>query len=702
MDYKMKFSLSAILAVAACLTSAVAMAQSPGSATTPCVVGYTVGFFNGVGNTLLEAEDGAAALRDATPEATGTTDGTYNHEDIGYQVFYNHTGSTVGASVAQDVAEVFVQRAHELDSTGYFETHELHLFWEFLDSLGPGSLTSKLPPTTNFKNFLKALRDNFVAHAVATLSTYASTPPSASDTAQQDATLTTLAAAGRKLLLTAHSQGNLFLNPAYDFIQPVVGSNRVKAVHIAPASPTIRGQYILSDLDLVINALRLLGGSMTIQPTNISIPFSPSDTSGHEIVETYLDASRNGRAATVALLANAFSAFPASNCAVTVTPVGTMAQPSQVIALTATLKPPVTDMALATEYSWDISGNAGGTFSGGTTTLNTSSPSVNYITSATATSQQLDTITVKVLVTKTAGDYVNVETLGTSTATVTVTSGVTLSPQSSSITQTGTATLTASVPGVSANNANYSYKWTTGGTAGQLKEVNGAPQGAGTSFCTDATIVNYIPNSMPLLTAAATDVVTVTAYKGAGCSSSTIVGTAPQAVVIVSPSSIPPNGDFSQGLTDWTQFGTATTTVTTTPPNSFADLSSCIPSQNGNPFALVAAYAADGGIEQTFTMPSNATQLSMRTWNNLDPVTVTISLVAAGQETVLQSFSPPSMQKLSDPNNYDSVVCTGAAPASVTYDVTKFHGQSVTLKLRGTYISGINGTFASFDDVAVK
>jgi hypothetical protein len=580
--------LAVLLSLVSCLVTPAARADTSGA---PCVLGYTVGFFNGVWNTEADAMDGLQALEAATQEAIGSTDGTYNHEDIGYQLFYNHTGTTVGATSLQDIAEVFIQRANELDSTGYFAQNGLSLFWEsFTNSVvyqGPLAAAKN-----GFDTMLQSYENQVVVAASAALASYFSAPPTAADYTTQNATLDTLAAAGRKFVLVAHSQGNLFINQAYDHIQPVVGSTRVKAVQVAPASPTIRGQYVLSSNDLVINPLRLQGGFSTIQPNNITIPVDlTADASGHTLVATYLDPTRNGRAMVEGYISGAFSALQQSTCNAAITPISSYAQPSQVITLTATVNPPPDDTALNVGYAWSITGNAGGVFSSGSgtaSTVNTSTNTVNYITSANASNGQIDTITVKVLVAKTAGDYINVETLGTGTATVTI-------------------------------------------QPGGLQ-----------------------------------------------------------------------NGNFTQALAFWTSNPGGGTFVNTQMPNDFTTGASCGPLPEGTPFAQQNTYGSDISLEQTFTVPSNATTLSLLSWNNLDPVQVVVSVIAGtGTETVLGSLQPPSMQKLSDPNNYYSVVCTGNSAATLNYGIQQFAGQQVTLRLRSYYIGGINGTFGNFANVSV-
>lgn len=72
----------------------------------------------------------------------------------------------------------------------------------------------------------------------------------------------------------------------------VSGAN-VKAVHVAPASPTLKGPHLLANIDMVINGLRVTPGS--VPPVNLSIAPSLADVSGHMLVETYLDGARAGR-----------------------------------------------------------------------------------------------------------------------------------------------------------------------------------------------------------------------------------------------------------------------------------------------------------------------------------------------------------------------------------------------------------------------
>lgn len=262
-----------------------ASAAEPGSLCTP--QGYTVGFFNGVWNTQADALSGLQALR-------GTIGDTKNDEPIEYTLFYNDTGSEVGASGRQDLAEVFIQRALEYDASGELG-RRFEYFWEAAGNTDHSFFERVVNTMGAELGILDGIATAIITQSVAGWSMLLSDPPTLSNYTEHRAQLDSLSIEGQKLLLVAHSQGNLFVNQAYDYVEVAVGSNSVKTLHIAPASPTTRGEHILADIDVVINGLRVQGiGS--VPPININLPFSSRDPSGHTLVDTYLDPSRAARA----------------------------------------------------------------------------------------------------------------------------------------------------------------------------------------------------------------------------------------------------------------------------------------------------------------------------------------------------------------------------------------------------------------------
>ncbi|SCK36953.1 hypothetical protein VAR608DRAFT_3387 [Variovorax sp. HW608] len=121
-----------------------------------------------------------------------------------------------------------------------------------------------------------------------------SNPPTQADVASQLQKLRSLADEDYSFVLIAHSQGNLFVNSAYDGLRSSHPDTKAGVIHVAPASPTLRGEHLLADIDLVINGLRIQGIN-TVASNNISLPASKSDLSGHTLVGTYLDAARAAR-----------------------------------------------------------------------------------------------------------------------------------------------------------------------------------------------------------------------------------------------------------------------------------------------------------------------------------------------------------------------------------------------------------------------
>ena len=255
-----------------------------------------IGYFNGVANTETSA---LLSLKRLKLEY-GTT---YKTKPLDYNLFYNQTTCELGAFLAgkipclEDIAEVFQQRSSELNS-GLKNRWE-H-FWEMLSgrTSQDGSLTATL--TSKLGKFGEAILqmldsiyalviNQFVGSFFSFLNSLSGTPTLA-DNARQVLKLKTYADNGSGMVLIAHSQGNLYVNMAYDDIKTVAPTAKVKVVHVAPASPTLRGNYALADVDFVIRSLRQLVSGLP--SVNIELPLSANDRTGHAFEGTYLDVSR--------------------------------------------------------------------------------------------------------------------------------------------------------------------------------------------------------------------------------------------------------------------------------------------------------------------------------------------------------------------------------------------------------------------------
>ena len=149
---------------------------------------------------------------------------------------------------------------------------------------------------------------NQLAAAMLKLITLFKDAPTYENQAEHLAKLTAHADRGSGFVLVAHSQGNLFVNSAYDALLAAKPDARAQVVHVAPASPTLRGEYLLADIDLVINGLRTTGVN-TVPPVNIVLPASLRDVTGHSFEPTYLDKTRAAYARTKELITNSLQAL---------------------------------------------------------------------------------------------------------------------------------------------------------------------------------------------------------------------------------------------------------------------------------------------------------------------------------------------------------------------------------------------------------
>lgn len=255
----------------------------------PAESGTIVAFFNGVNTQPKEAQ----RVVEIIPLLYGSS--MANGDPIRYEVFYNWSKGF------EDFVETFDQRLKE---QGPLLENKYELFWEALK--GGGSLTTKIiTAVPAFASALSAFVDYVGAKTIALLTSLVSDPPNIANYIEHRARVDNLVLEGKKIVMVAHSQGNLFANSAYDYILPKVTTGSLKMVHIAPASPTTRGPHILADKDLVINGLRLVGtvaGNSDVIPPYLSRPAglnNRTDGLGHGLLEIYLnDKYTPGRSST--------------------------------------------------------------------------------------------------------------------------------------------------------------------------------------------------------------------------------------------------------------------------------------------------------------------------------------------------------------------------------------------------------------------
>ena len=247
---------------------------------------YALGFFNGVWNS---SDDAGKAL-ERLGELIGTS---YNGEPMEPTLFYNTTGKEAGSNDFQDLAETFIQTAHQLDESGELEKrfeylweaiHGQHTLWDRVTGVFQGAALA-----------LEGIYRVITSKTLAALSRLFYDPPTEEDYRRHQAQVDTLALEGRKMLFIAHSQGNFFVNKAWSYTKSRYPESSVATLHIAPATAETHGEHLLAYIDVVIKGLRLLYGPTAVPSNNILMAPSGSDASGHMLWETYLDAGRKAR-----------------------------------------------------------------------------------------------------------------------------------------------------------------------------------------------------------------------------------------------------------------------------------------------------------------------------------------------------------------------------------------------------------------------
>lgn len=251
------------------------------------VEGYTIGFFNGVATTRKQAQSGRKEIQ------SKLNVDQYNDQDVDYQLFYNDSYIDEGMlNVLGDFAETFDQRTSELEQRT-FERWEA--FWDIINGRTNSSIINLIDSLIS--GFLDFVHDVISLSLNATikvflesLATLSGSTPNTDEVRKKHQLINdSLAWSGKKLIYLAHSQGNLWVNESFQNILAQQGydASNIKTIHIAPASPTVNGDYILSTNDLVINGLKFTGYD-SIKESNITIPKTKKDRVGHSLIDIYL------------------------------------------------------------------------------------------------------------------------------------------------------------------------------------------------------------------------------------------------------------------------------------------------------------------------------------------------------------------------------------------------------------------------------
>lgn len=234
--------------------------------------------FNGVNTTIMQAVENTVKLKNRY----GAT--TAKNERVNYHLLYNKTAGLFGW---RDFIEVFEQRAKEQGLMGRYEymissyTSSQTSFFQKLKNLDTDIISLFGKPF--IEQISKGLFDNSQSFNDRKLSDYKA----------HQASIDKWVLEGKKLVYLAHSQGNLFANNAYDYTVAKTPKEGVGVIHIAPASAKVNGKHFLASVDIVIDKVLRLSGTVPPVTHNFSIANTASslvsDITGHGLFEVYLE-----------------------------------------------------------------------------------------------------------------------------------------------------------------------------------------------------------------------------------------------------------------------------------------------------------------------------------------------------------------------------------------------------------------------------
>lgn len=240
--------------------------------------GVTVSFFNGVDNTLDEVVSAVFDIEELAIESFGFE--YLDSKRVDFSFFYNNT-----EGMYDDIQEVFQQRNHEFINNYY----EISVAIKNGNRKRLDQLLGIYPESEEqIDDLVKELNERIALYTINTININ-SDKNTELIYSRHKKQIDELDIDNKRMIFVAHSQGNLFMNLAYDYSLNKIRESDIRALHIAPASQTLRGDYFLSYYDTVINALRLVYGENSVPETNIDIPFHLSDVSGHKFLDTYMN-----------------------------------------------------------------------------------------------------------------------------------------------------------------------------------------------------------------------------------------------------------------------------------------------------------------------------------------------------------------------------------------------------------------------------
>ena len=241
-----------------------------------CVPGDTteIYFVNGVWNTLAQARDGRNLLESAYRQ---TLESQYPEQKFEFKLAYNYSAGKI-----RDIIEVIGQKLNEINDPEANKLTAAQYFNRYMTVRKFNEIVpvTALPITATIEEYL-AGRITDVVNASSHIQKY--------QTDLQE---------GKRVLLIAHSQGNLFANQAISALMDTYGSSIGMIGVASPAALTYNNSfYYTAHDDRVIDALRLIHD---VLPSNIEndpgFLNDPRDLANHQFKESYFASGIASRA----------------------------------------------------------------------------------------------------------------------------------------------------------------------------------------------------------------------------------------------------------------------------------------------------------------------------------------------------------------------------------------------------------------------
>ncbi len=249
------------------------VAQNPGGGP-----GYVIGYINGLSTDPIGAQDGVDAL-------SAIYGAQYSNQPVSYTLFCTPTDGLM-----QDVVNAFAQRVES--SPGLTDRWEL--IWDTLDGGGGAISDLAIAENASLNGLVSDLKTTFLNGVSSNVKNLTSNKEFQPAVDQFASVLTTYYTQQKKILVVAHSQGNVYLNPAYDAVKTQLKTDSLRTVQVATPTATVRdpqGRYVTSTTGLVIQGLALTLGN--VEPANTDGPILAALSSdsgyGHKFVDIYMN-----------------------------------------------------------------------------------------------------------------------------------------------------------------------------------------------------------------------------------------------------------------------------------------------------------------------------------------------------------------------------------------------------------------------------